>query len=243
MADYVSSYTGAQIDSAIGWVNANRQSATDTDAIFYAGSNSAPDFLGGNSTFDAWIENIINATALGRVRLIQDANGGGILVKNDTDIYGIGVIAGDLFYGTLYNLNFDSDADVIIERELYEQGTMVRPSLYANTSLSNASLTKSFGTSGYYKAPDGMMFCWGSSSKQTTSFSVYYATAFYTTPYCVYTTSTGFGDSAIESAGAAVVGTTSFTMKPRYIKRLSNGQAEYGNSGNTFMWLAIGRWK
>lgn len=81
MADYVSSYTGAQIDSAIGWVNANRQSATDTDAIFYAGSNSAPDFLGGNSTFDAWIENIINATALGRVRLIQDANGGGILVK------------------------------------------------------------------------------------------------------------------------------------------------------------------
>lgn len=169
--------------------------------------------------------------------------GGGVLVQSGTDIYAIGVIAGDLFYGTLYNLDFDSDADAIIERELYEQGTMVRPSLYALTSLSNASLTKSFGTSGYYKAPDGMMFCWGSSSNQTASFSVYYATAFYATPYCVYTTSTGFGDSAIESAGAGVVGTTYFTMKPRYIKRLSNGQSEYGNSGNTFMWLAIGRWK
>lgn len=169
--------------------------------------------------------------------------GGGVLIKNGTDIYGFGVIAGDLFYGTLNNLNFDSDADDIIERELYEQGTMVRPSLYALTSLSNASLTKSFGTSGYYKAPDGMMFCWGSASKQTTSFTLYYATAFYTTPYCVNTTSTGFGDSAIECAGAAVVSTTYFIMKPRYIKRLSNSQTEYGNSGNTFMWLAIGRWK
>lgn len=243
MADYVSSYTGEQIDSAIGWVLDNRQSASETGFTFNAESDSAPDFFGSGDTLTTWLRNIIRGTALGRVRLIQDDNGGGVLVKNGTNIYGFGVIAGDLFYGTLNNLNFDSDADDIIERELYEQGTMVRPSLYALTSLSNASLTKSFGTSGYYKAPDGMMFCWGSSSNQTTSFSVYYATAFYTTPYCVYTTSTGFGDSAIESAGATIVGTTYFTIKPRYIKRLSNGQAEYGNSGNTFMWLAIGRWK
>lgn len=237
MADYVSSYTGAQIDSAIEWVNENKNFALSSE------TSSAPTFLDEEYSLANTLENLAKASALGRVRLIQDANGGGVLVKNGTDIYGIGVIAGDLFYGTLYNLDFDSDADAIIERELYEQGTMVRPSLYALTSLSNASLTKSFGTSGYYKAPDGMMFCWGSSSNQTTSFSVYYATAFYTTPYCVYTTSTGFGNSAIESAGAAVVGTTYFTMKPRYIKRLSNGQSEYGNSGNTFMWLAIGRWK
>lgn len=243
MADYVSSYTGAQIDSAIGWVNANRQSASETGFVFNAGSDSASDFLGSGDTLDSWLRNIISATALGRVRLIQDANGGGVLIKNGTDIYGIGVIGGDFFYGTLSNLDFDSDADAIIERGLYEQGTIVDPSLYALTSLSNASLTKSFGTSGYYKAPDGMMFCWGSSRNQATSLSVYYATAFYTTPYCVYTTSTGFGNSAVDSAGAAVVGTTYFTMKPRYIKRLSNGQAEYGNSGNTFMWLAIGRWK
>lgn len=237
MADYVSSYTGAQIDSAIEWVNENKNFALSSE------TSSAPTFLDTEYPLANTLQNLAKASAIGRVRLIQDANGGGVLVKNGTDIYGIGVIAGDLFYGTLYNLDFDSDADAIIERELYEQGTMVRPSLYALTSLSNASLTKSFGTSGYYKAPDGMMFCWGSSSNQTTSFSVYYATAFYTTPYCIYTTSTGFGDSAIESAGAAVVGTTYFTMKPRYIKRLSNGQSEYGNSGNTFMWLAIGRWK
>lgn len=237
MADYVSSYTGAQIDSAIGWVNENKNFALSSE------TSSAPTFLDEEYPLANTIENLAKASAIGRVRLIQDANGGGVLIKNGTDIYGIGVIAGDVFYGTLSNLDFDSDTDAIIERELYEQGTMVRPSLYANTSLSNASLTKSFGTSGYYKAPDGMMFCWGSSSNQTTSFSVYYATAFYTTPYCVYTTSTGFGASAIESAGAAVVGTTYFTMQPRYIKRLSNGQSEYGNSGNTFMWLAIGRWK
>lgn len=243
MADYVSSYTGAQIDSAIEWVNANRQSASETGFVFNAGSDSASDFLGSGDTLDSWLRNIISATALGRVRLIQDANGGGIVIKNGTSVLGIGVVSDNLVYGPISNVNIDSDSDADIERELYARGILVKPSLYALTSLSNASLTKSFGTSGYYKAPDGMMFCWGSSHNQTTSFSVYYATAFYTTPYCVYTTSTGFGDSAIECAGAAVVSTTYFTMKPRYIKRLSNGQAEYGNSGNTFMWLAIGRWK
>lgn len=243
MADYVSSYTGAQIDSAIRWVSSNRQSASDTDSVFYAGSDSMPDFLGSGATFDSWLESIINGTALGRVRLVQDSDGGGVIVKNGTSMYGFGVISGDFFYGPLYDLSFDTDLDSDLLRALYERGDMVRASLFALTSLSNVSLTKSFGTSGYYKAPDGMMFCWGSSSNQTTSFSVYYATVFYTTPYCIYTTSTGFGDSAIESAGAAVVGTTYFTMKPRYIKRLSNGQSEYGNSGNTFMWLAIGRWK
>lgn len=243
MADYVSSYTGAQIDSAIEWVNANRQSVSETGFVFNAGSDSASDFLGSDDTLDSWLRNIISATALGRVRLIQDANGGGIVIKNGTSVLGIGVVSDNLVYGPISNVNIDSDSDADIERELYERGILVKPSLYALTSLSNASLTKSFGASGYYKAPDGMMFCWGSSSNQATSFSVYYATAFYTTPYCVYTTSTGFGDSAIESAGAAVVGTTYFTMKPRYIKRLSNGQSEYGNSGNTFMWLAIGRWK
>lgn len=243
MADYVSSYTGAQIDSAIEWVNVNRQSVSETGFVFNAGSDSASDFLGSDDALDSWLRNIISATALGRVRLIQDANGGGIVIKNGTSVLGIGVISDNLVYGPISNVNIDSDSDAVIERELYERGILVKPSLYALTSLSNASLTKSFGTSGYYKAPDGMMFCWGSSSNQATSFSVYYATAFYTTPYCVYTTSTGFGDSAVESAGAAVVGTTYFTMKPRYIKRLSNGQSEYGNSGNTFMWLAIGRWK
>lgn len=243
MADYVSSHTGAQIDSAVGWVLDNRQSSTETGFTLDAGSDSAPDFLGSADNLTSWLRNIISGTALGRVRLIQDANGGGIVIKNGTSVLGIGVVSDNLVYGPISNVNIDSDSDANIERELYEQGILVKPSLYALTSLSNASLTKSFGTSGYYKAPDGMMFCWGSSSNQTTSFSVYYATAFYTTPYCIYTTSAGFGDSAIESAGAAVVGTTYFTMKPRYIKRLSNGQAEYGNSGNTFMWLAIGRWK
>lgn len=243
MADYVSSHTGAQIDSAVGWVLDNRQSSTETGFTLYAGSDSASDFLGSADNLTSWLRNIISGTALGRVRLIQDANGGGIVIKNGTSVLGIGVVSDSLVYGPISNVNIDSDSDANIERELFEQGILVKPSLYALTSLSNASLTKSFGTSGYYKAPDGMMFCWGSSRNQTTSFSVYYATAFYTTPYCVYTSSTGFGDSAIESAGAAVVSTTYFTMKPRYIKRLSNGQSEYGNSGNTFMWLAIGRWK
>lgn len=243
MADYVSSYTGAQIDSAIEWVNANRQSATDTDAIFSAGSNSAPDFLGGNSTFDAWIENIINATALGRVRLIQDANGGGIVIKNGTSVLGIGVVSDNLVYGPISNVNIDSDSDAIIERELYEQGILVKPSLYALTSLLNVSLTKSFNTSGYYKAPDGMMFAWGTASNQTSSFNVYYSTAFAYTPYCVVTTSKQFGTKAVECAAATPTSTSYFTMRPYYVKVNASNNVGSGPSGNNFMWLAIGRWK
>ena len=237
MADYVSSYTGAQIDSAIEWVNENKNFALSSE------TSSAPTFLATEYPLANTLQNLAKASALGRVRLIQDANGGGVLVKNGTDIYGIGVIAGDLFYGTLYNLDFDSDADAIIERELYEQGTMVRPSLYALTSLSNASLTKSFGTSGYYKAPDGMMFAWGTSSNQTSSFNVYYSTTFAYTPYCVMTTSKQFGTNAVECAAATPTSASYFTMRPYYVQVNASNNVGHGPSGNNFMWLAIGRWK
>ena len=237
MADYVSSYTGAQIDSAIGWVNENKNFALSSE------TSSAPTFLDEEYPLANTLENLAKASAIGRVRLIQDANGGGVLIKNGTDIYGIGVIAGDIFYGTLSNLDFDSDADAIIERELYEQGTMVRPSLYALTSLSNASLTKSFGTSGYYKAPDGMMFAWGTASNQTSSFNVYYSTTFAYTPYCVITTSKRFGTDAVECAAATPTSTSYFTMRPYYVQVNASNNVGSGPSGNNFMWLAIGRWK
>ena len=114
----------------------------------------------------------------------------------------------------------------------------------ADKTLSNVTLTKSFSAKGYYKAPDGMMFAWGTHSQQTTAVSVYYyPVGFLYTPYVVLTTPTNFGDSAVEVAAAIPTATTYFTMRPRYIKRLSNGQAEYGNSGCTFQYLAIGRWK
>ena len=114
----------------------------------------------------------------------------------------------------------------------------------ANSNLDNVNLTKYFAAKGYYKAPDGMMFAWGTQSQQTTAISVYYyPVGFLYTPYVVLTTPTNFGDAAVEVAAAIPTATTYFTMRPRYVKRLSNGQAEYGNSGCTFQYLAIGRWK
>lgn len=237
MADYVSSYTGAQIDSAIEWVNENKNFALSSE------TSSAPTFLDTEYPLANTLQNLAKASAIGRVRLIQDANGGGVLVQSGTAIYAIGVIAGDLFYGTLNNLDFDSDADAIIERELYEQGTMIRPSLYALTSLSNASLTKSFDTSGYYKAPDGMMFAWGTASNQTSSFNVYYSTSFAYTPYCVVTTSKQFGTNAVECAAATPTSTSYFTMRPYYVQVNTSNNVGSGPSGNNFMWLAIGRWE
>ena len=88
-----------------------------------------------------------------------------------------------------------------------------------------------------------MMFAWGTRSNQTTSITVYFPASFYARPYAIITTPTAFGDAAVEVAAADPVSASYFTMRPRYIKRLSNGQAEYGNSGCTFQYLAIGRWK
>ena len=113
----------------------------------------------------------------------------------------------------------------------------------ANSNLDNVSLLKSLNAEGYYKAPDGMMFAWGTRCNQTTSITVYFPASFYARPYAIITTPTAFGDAAVEVAAADPVSASYFTMRPRYIKRLSNGQAEYGNSGCTFQYLAIGRWK
>lgn len=71
MADYVSSYTGAQIDSAIEWVNENKNFALSSE------TSSAPTFLDTEYPLANTLQNLAKASAIGRVRLIQDANGGG----------------------------------------------------------------------------------------------------------------------------------------------------------------------
>lgn len=137
-------------------------------------------------------------------------------------------------------------ASYISTNTLYQFASATEKSTWNNKAakdLSNVSLTKLFSENGYYKAPDGMMFAWGTRSNQTTSITVYFPTSFYAKPYAIITTPTAFGDAAVEVAAADPVSASYFTMRPRYIKRLSNGQAEYGNSGCTFQYLAIGRWK
>ena len=137
-------------------------------------------------------------------------------------------------------------ASYISTNTLYQFASATEKSTWNNKAandLSNVSLTKLFSENGYYKAPDGMMFAWGTRSNQTTSITVYFPASFYARPYAIITTPTAFGDAAVEVAAADPVSASYFTMRPRYIKRLSNGQAEYGNSGCTFQYLAIGRWK
>lgn len=253
MADYVSAYTGSQIDDLLSKVNPLEQSVSQKAPLAMLASSLGEG--GGWSTFLDTSQNITDLISYlfglihtGSVRFIRYAPYFGFAWANGSSNSNSGFIFEANNKVVYYNTFTETQASLAsgTDSQIFSRiiaGTSFTLAAYANTSLGNVTLTKSYGSSGYYKAPDGMMFCWGSSHNQTTSLSVYYATAFYTTPYCVYTTSTGFGDSAIECAGAAVVGTTYFTMKPRYIKRLSNGQAEYGNSGNTFMWLVIGRWK
>ena len=253
MADYVSAYTGPQIDGLLSKVAPLEESVSKKAPLTMQASSLGEgegwsSFLDSDQNITDLISRLFGLIHTGSVRFIRYAPYFGFAWANDSSGSNSGfvfeannkVVCHNTFTDTQASLASGTDSQIFAR---IISGTPFSFTSYANTTLGNVTLTKSFGSSGYYKAPDGMMFCWGSSSNQTASFSVYYATAFYTTPYCVYTTSTGFGASAIESAGAAVVGTTYFTMKPRYIKRLSNGQSEYGNSGNTFMWLAIGRWK
>lgn len=87
----------------------------------------------------------------------------------------------------------------------------------ANSNLDNVSLLKSLNAEGYYKAPDGMMFAWGTRCNQTTSITVYFPASFYARPYAIITTPTAFGDAAVEVAAADPVSASYFTMRPRYL--------------------------
>ena len=253
MADYVSSYTGPQIDDLLSKVTPLEQSVSAKAPLTMQASSLGEgegwsSFLDSDQNITDLISRLFGLIHTGSVRFIHNAPYFGVAWANNSSGSNSGFVYEaktkvaycNTFTDTQASLASGTDSQIF---DRIRRGTPFSFTSCANTTLSNVTLTKGFGPSGYYKAPDGMMFCWGSLGSQVLSLSVYYATAFYTTPYCIYTTSTGFGDSAVESASAAVVDTTYFTMKPRYIKRLSNAQSEYGNSGNTFMWLAIGRWK
>lgn len=112
----------------------------------------------------------------------------------------------------------------------------------AAKDLSNVTLTKLFSDNGYYKAPDGLMFQWGSftANGNKSGKTVYFPTTFAYTPYAVLTTPKQASDSPATVAVAFVLNYTTayFTAKGVWANSGSQG---YGQE--VYRYIAVGRWK
>ncbi len=112
----------------------------------------------------------------------------------------------------------------------------------AAKDLSNVTLTKLFSDNGYYKAPDGLMFQWGSftANGNKSGKTVYFPTTFAYTPYAVLATPIQASDSPATVAVAFVLNYTTayFTAKGVWANSGSQG---YGQE--RYRYIAVGRWK
>lgn len=112
----------------------------------------------------------------------------------------------------------------------------------AAKDLSNVSIGKQFADNGYYKAPDGLMFQWGSftANANKSGKTVYFPTTFAYTPYAVLTTPMQASDSPATVAVAFVLNKTTayFTAKGVWANSGSQG---YGQEN--YRYIAVGRWK
>ena len=112
----------------------------------------------------------------------------------------------------------------------------------AAKDLSNVTLTKLFSDNGYYKAPDGLMFQWGSftANGNKSGKTVYFPTTFAYTPYAVLNTPIQASDSPATVAVAFVLNYTTayFTAKGVWANSGSQG---YGQE--SYRYIAVGRWK
>lgn len=112
----------------------------------------------------------------------------------------------------------------------------------AEKNLSNVSLTKSLAERGYYKAPDGLMFQWGTftGSSSASGITVYFPTSFYSViPFAVLTTCVNVG-STVTVPAALITSRSTSSFVARTVWANSGSQ---GHGQEAYMYLAIGRWK
>ena len=118
-------------------------------------------------------------------------------------------------------------------------GTPFSFAAYANTSLGNVTLTKSYASSGYWKGPDGFMVCWGSFTGNNTASgaNVNFPTSFYVAPYSI-------SFAVTNGAGNSVRAATCLGLYSSYFKQncaWSSSSSGYG--GEVYYYTAFGRWK
>lgn len=111
----------------------------------------------------------------------------------------------------------------------------------AAKDLSNVTLTKLLSDNGYYKAPDGLMFQWGTRAGNSNGkHTVYFPMTFYASPPIVLAIPTATDTAYSGSISCYITAKTT-----SYFSAILNWKegGSQGRSGWPFYWLAIGRWK
>lgn len=206
-------------------------------------------------------DQIVNITGVLGNALMDVASGSGAF-RTSTDISGAGGGQG----ANLYKKKATFDASNVVRtgsevqpksfsarpflkcadvsRPLTEEQTLEIKAQIANkasSDLSNVTLTKSLLTSGYYKAPDGLLIQWGCASANSSTPTVYFPTSFYVAPFAV------IGNIKYPNSSPAKIFTVSATsMTATYVQFLKTF-AEEGHTDRAISepiyWIAIGRWK
>ena len=149
-------------------------------------------------------------------------------VMNECDYFNPGSIpASHIATGSLYRFVSDTEKSAWNNK--------------AAKDLANVTLTKLFSDNGYYKAPDGLMFQWGTRGGSSGgAYTIYFPTTFYAVPPIVIATPTSTDTAYNGSISCYVTGKTASYFSAILNWKEGNSQ---GRSGWPFYWLAIGRWK
>lgn len=249
MADYVSAYTGSQIDDLLSKVNPLEQSVSQKAPLAMLASSLGEG--GGWSTFLDTSQNITDLISYlfglihtGSVRFIRYAPYFGFAWANGSSNSNSGFIFEANNRVVYYNTFTETQASLAsgTDSQIFSRiiaGSSFAFAAYANTSLGNVTLTKSYGSSGYWKGPDGFMICWGSFTGNNTAAgaNVNFPTSFYVSPYSIsFAVTNGTGNSV---RAATCLGLYSSHFK----QNCSWSASSSGYGSEVYYYTAIGRWK
>lgn len=249
MADYVSAYTGSQIDDLLSKVNPLEQSVSQKAPLAMLASSLGEG--GGWSTFLDTSQNITDLISYlfglihtGSVRFIRYAPYFGFAWANGSSNSNSGFIFEANNKVVYYNTFTETQASLAsgTDSQIFSRiiaGTPFTFAAYANTSLGNVTLTKSYGSSGYWKGPDGFMVCWGSFTGNNTAAgaNVNFPTSFYVAPYSI-------SFAVTNGTGSSVRAATCLGLYSSYFKQnCAWAASSSGYGGEVYYYTAFGRWK
>ena len=249
MANYVSAYTGPQIDGLLSKVNPLEQSVSQKAPLAMLASSLGEgggwsDFLDTSQNITDLISYLFGLIHTGSVRFIHYPPYFGFAWANGSSNSNSGFIFEATNKVVYYNTFTETQASLAsgTDSQIFGRiiaGTSFTFAAYANTSLGNVTLTKSYGSSGYWKGPDGFMVCWGSFTGNNTAAgaNVNFPTSFYVAPYSIsFAVTNGTGNSV---RAATCLGLYSSYFKQNCAWAASSS----GYGGEVYYYTAFGRWK
>lgn len=206
-------------------------------------------------------DQIVNITGVLGNALMDSASGSGAF-RTSTDTSGAGGGQGANLYKK--KATFDASNVVRTGSEVQPKSFSARPFLKcadvsrplteeqtseikaqiankANSDLSNVTLAKLLSTSGYYKAPDGLLIQWGYATTNSATPTVYFPTSFYVTPFIVIGSIKYSASNPPKTFSVSTTGM--YTSYATFLKNFSTEGDTNSAVSEPFYWIAIGRWK